>query len=102
MCPRWGLLPLLSSTRVTMGWPGYGPDDRARSIALVRAVLEQSGDDAIALARCALVVGQMQRELPRAVIVIERALGANVNDATVVHFGAMVKFPCRHCPTYLR
>lgn len=90
--PAMGLAAFALEHRVTMGWPDYGPHDRARSIALARAVLEQSGDDAIALARCALVVGQMQRELPRAVVMIDRALGANVNDATVVHFGAMVNF----------
>jgi TolB-like protein len=90
--PAMGLAAFALEHRVTMGWPDYGADDRARSIALARSVLEQSADDAIALARCALVVGQMQRELPRAVVMIERALGANANDATVVHFGAMVNF----------
>lgn len=90
--PAMGLAAFALEHRVTMGWPDYGPDDRARSIALARAVLDQPGGDAIALARCALVVGQMQRELPRAVVMIERALDANANDATVVHFGAMVNY----------
>jgi TolB-like protein len=90
--PAMGLAAFALEHRVTMGWPDYRADDRARSIALARAVLEQPDNDAIALARCALVVGQMQRELPRAVVMIERALSANAHDATVVHFGAMVNF----------
>jgi TolB-like protein/Flp pilus assembly protein TadD len=90
--PAMGLAAFALEHRVTMGWPDYGPNDRGRSIELARAVLDQPGDDAIALARCALVVGQMQRELPRAVVVIERAVSTNANDSTVVHFGAMVNF----------
>ncbi len=70
--------------RITMGWPPLGDDDEEKSLQLARAALAIGGDDAVVLARCAIVLMQVGREYDQALLIFEHAIELNPNDAVVL------------------
>ena len=70
--------------RTAMGWPPFGPDDRARCGAFARAALARAGDDATLLARCGVSLLQGAREYDWGMALLRAAVEANPNNVSVL------------------
>jgi TolB-like protein/DNA-binding winged helix-turn-helix (wHTH) protein len=75
--------------RITVGWPPVGGDDKARSVDLAHRAVQLAGDDARVLARCGLILQSMGREYERGLLIVDRAVELNPNDAPVLVDGGV-------------
>ena len=77
--------PGRSSTAHTMGWPPFGPDDRAAlRRASPAAALERAGGDAMIMAHCGMSLLQGAREYDWGMAVLQAAVEANPNNPMVL------------------
>ena len=70
--------------RLTMGWPAFDPDDRARCADYARLGLKVAGGDAVVIAHCGMSLLHGAKEYRLGLAAIRQALALNPNHMTVV------------------
>jgi TolB-like protein/DNA-binding winged helix-turn-helix (wHTH) protein/Tfp pilus assembly protein PilF len=81
------ILALASYTlehRRTMGWPPFGPDDAARSVAFARRGIELAKGDATIMATCGMSLIQVGGEYDWGMAAVQAAVDLNPNSLSVV------------------
>jgi TolB-like protein len=80
--------------RNSMGWPPFGPDDRARCADFARLGLERAGGDAMIMAHCGMSLLQGAREYDWGMAVLQAAVEANPNNPMVLVRAAVAHLHC--------
>ena len=80
--------------RATMSWPPLTGDDAAIGDELVERALKHAGDDATALALCAMGLIHHAKDYERALDLNQRAVEANPNNLLVLICGGIAELHC--------
>lgn len=87
--------------RLTVGWPPFGPDDRAKCADLARRGLEHAAGDATLMATCGIALLQGAKDYDWGMAAVRAALEANPNNLTVVMRAGVGNLHCGDVDTAL-
>ncbi len=79
-----GTLAFALEHRISMSWPAYGPNDRARCLECAHEAVERASRNASILARCALAMQLAGEEYEAGLQVARQAAELNPNDSVVL------------------
>ena len=79
-----GFLAWALEHRISMSWPAYGADDRARCLECAHEAVERASRNASILARCGLAMQLAGEEYEAGLLVARQAVELNPNDGMVL------------------
>jgi TolB-like protein len=82
------------SCRLSFGWPALGPNDREKCLALTERALACAAGDATVMAQCGAVLVFIARDFDRGLVLVDRAIEANPNNAEALTCAANSYLQC--------